>query len=98
VTHSLFIALVITLEPLPVIAFILVLGTDRGVRNGAAFIAGWIACLVVMIVGTLTLTGGQPLQESSAPATAGLVLIGLIGAGFLVLAGVRFRRPAGHAH
>ena len=34
--------LVIALEPLPIIGFILVLSTERGARNGAAFIAAWI--------------------------------------------------------
>ena len=86
-------ALTITLEPLPIIGFILVLSTDRGARNGAAFIAGWVACFVAMIVLTLALTGGEPVKTSSAPATAGLVVSALIGAGFLVLAYVRYTHP-----
>ena len=86
-------ALTITLEPLPIIGFILVLSTDRGARNGAAFIAGWMACFFAMIAATLALTGGDPVKTSSAPATGGLVVSALIGAGFLVLAWTRYRHP-----
>ncbi len=78
-------ALVITLEPLPIVAFILVLSTDGAARNGAGFIAGWVACLLVMIGATLALTGGVPLSSSSAPATATLVVqivLGLALVGF----------------
>lgn len=78
-------ALIITLEPLPIVAFILVLSTDGGARNGAGFIAGWVACLLVMIGATLALTGGDPLATSSAPATATLVVqivLGLALVGF----------------
>jgi hypothetical protein len=35
------IGLAITLEPLPLTAFLLVLASERGVRKGAAFIFGW---------------------------------------------------------
>ena len=90
---ALVIALTITLEPLPVIGFILVLSTDRGARNGAAFIAGWMACFVVMIAGTLALTGGEPVQSSTVPATGGLIVSAVIGAGFLVMAWRRYRHP-----
>ena len=90
---ALLLALTITLEPLPIIGFILVLSTDRGSRNGAAFIVGWMACFVAMIGLTLALTGGDPVQTSSVPDTAGLVVSALIGAGFLFLAWTRYRHP-----
>lgn len=82
-------AIVITLEPLPVIGFILVLSTDRGTRNGAAFIAGWVATLVVIIAGTLLMTGGEPVQHDTLPQRG--VLIAYIVLGLLLLA-VAFRR------
>jgi len=93
VNDALLIALTITLEPLPIIGFILVLSTDRGARNGAAFIAGWMACFVVMIAGTLALTGGDPVQGGTVPATGGLIASAVIGAGFLVMAWIRYRHP-----
>ncbi len=89
-------ALIITLEPLPIVAFILVLSTDGAARNGAGFIVGWVACLLVMIGATVALTGGEPLASSTAPATATLVVQILLGLG-LVGFGIykqRHARPA----
>jgi hypothetical protein len=91
---ALLLALTITLEPLPIIGFIVVLSTDRGPRNGAAFIAGWLACFLVVIGATLALTGGKPVQTNSAPDTIGLIVTALIGAGLLVLAWRRYRHPS----
>ncbi len=93
-SEALSLALIITLEPLPIVAFILVLGTDRGARNGAGYILGWVACLVVIIVGTLAITGGEPLKPASQPATVGLVITIAIGVGFLYLAWHRYRHPS----
>jgi hypothetical protein len=75
----------IAIEPLPVIGFILVLSTDRGVRNGAAFLTAWVACIVAILAATAALTGGKPVSTSSLPATltywaeiiVGLGLVGL---------------------
>jgi hypothetical protein len=39
------IGLAITLEPIPLTAFILILASEAGVRKGAAFIFGWLASL-----------------------------------------------------
>lgn len=80
--------LVITIEPLPVIGFILVLSTDRGLRNGAAFIAGWLVTLVAIVVATVTLTGGTPPEHNTLPATAIAAANILIG---LFLLGVALR-------
>ena len=85
-------ALIITLEPLPIVAFILVLSTDGGSRNGAGFITGWVLCLFAMIAATLTLTGGEPVDSSSAPGTATLIVTLLLG---LALAGYGIYR---HRH
>src|SRR5215831_5637718 len=43
------IGLAITLEPLTIVAFILILGAQQGLRKGLAFILGWMACLVAVI-------------------------------------------------
>jgi len=82
-------AIVITLEPLPVAGFILVLSTDRGTRNGAAFIGAWVATLIAIIIATLLLTGGTPVQSASLPARA--VSIAYLAIGLLLL-GVALRR------
>ncbi len=77
-------ALVVTLSPLPIVAFILVLSTDNGVRNGAAFIAGWISCLVVIVAATLILTDGHPPRPKSTPSNA--ILAGMLIAGVFLIA------------
>ncbi|MGW6731436.1 GAP family protein [Streptomyces sp. NPDC055013] len=60
VVDLLLIALAITLDPLPLMAFVLVVASGRGVRTGLAFIAGRMACFVAVIALVLTPTGGQP--------------------------------------
>ena len=87
------VALTITLEPLPIIGFILVLSTDRGARNGAAFIVGWVACFFAMIALTLALTGGDPVKPAARRTPPGSSSSALIGAGFLVLAFIRTAIP-----
>ncbi len=93
VNDLLLVAIVIAIEPLPIIGFILVLGTDRGTRNGAAFIAAWVACLVAIIIATLLVTGGEPLSTSSTPATGVSVATLLIGIALVVYAAYRQRQP-----
>jgi threonine/homoserine/homoserine lactone efflux protein len=83
----------IAIEPLPVIGFIVVLSTDRGVRNGAAFLAGWVLCLVAIVVATVAITGGQPPSSGSAPSQAVDVVTIAIGAFLLGFAAQRRRRP-----
>jgi threonine/homoserine/homoserine lactone efflux protein len=83
----------IAIEPLPVIGFIVVLSTDRGVRNGAAFIAGWVLCLIAIVVATVAVTGGKPPSSGSAPSQAVDVVTIAIGAFLLGFAAHRRRRP-----
>lgn len=86
-------ALVITLEPLPVAGFILVLSTDRGTRNGAAFIGVWVTSLIAIITATLLLTDGAPVQSASLPARAASIASILIGLLLLAVALRRSRLP-----
>jgi len=88
------IGLAITLMPLTLLAFILILGTQQGLRKGLAFILGWTACLVVVIAGTLLLTGGKPPRPHTAPSTAALVAKAFLGAA-LIWVGLRKRRQMG---
>lgn len=80
------IGLAITLEPFPVMAFILVLSAEKGVRKGLVFVLAWLACLVLVIACVLLFTGGTPPKANSAPSTGALAAklaigIGLIGYG-----------------
>jgi len=93
VGELLVLGVVIAIEPLPVIGFILVLSTDRGPRNGAAFLAAWLACLIAIVVATLVVTGGQPPSRATAPATATAVANLVLGLLLGVVAWRVHRRP-----
>lgn len=91
----LLLGLAIALEPIPVSAYILVLGTEGGARKGAGFLLGWVITLIVVLVLTVTLTGGKPLLPKSAPSTASLLVKIVLGAALLVFAWrMRTRRKA----
>ncbi|WP_327328535.1 GAP family protein [Streptomyces sp. NBC_01210] len=97
VIDLLLIALAITLDPLPIMAFVLVVSSTRGAWKGLAFILGWLACLVGVIALVLALTGGQPPPPRSPPSTAALAAKLAIGLA-LVLYGEHRRRRLGEAH
>jgi hypothetical protein len=85
---------VITIEPIPLTAFILVLASKGGVRKGAAFIFGWLLSLAAVIAITVLVTGNKPPQPSTAPSLGALAAKIAIGVG-LVLIAVRQRRRMG---
>jgi len=88
------IGLAITLMPLTAVAFMLILGSQRGLWKGLAFILGWTACLVAVIAATILLTGGKPPRPHTAPSTAALLVKALLGA-LLIWVGLRHRRRMG---
>ena len=94
VLDLMIIGLAITLEPVTIVAFILILGAQRGVRKGLAFLLGWMACLVAVIAAVVLITGGKPPEPHTAPSTAALVVKALLGA-LLIWVGLRQRRRMG---
>jgi threonine/homoserine/homoserine lactone efflux protein len=88
------IGLAITLEPLPLTAFLLVLASERGVRKGAAFVFGWFLSLAIVIALTVLATGNQPPKPRTPPSAAVLAVKIAIGAGLLLIA-LRQRRRMG---
>ena len=94
VADLLLIGLGITLEPFPLIAFLLILSADKGTIKGLAFILGWLACLVVVIAAVVLLTGGNPPAPSTAPSTAVLAIKLALGV-VLILYAVRQQRRRG---
>jgi Sap, sulfolipid-1-addressing protein len=70
VLNLVLIGLVITLEPIPLTAFILVLASKGGVRKGAAFIFGWLLSLAIVIAFTVLVTDNKPPKPSTAPSLA----------------------------
>lgn len=86
--------LAITLEPIPLTAFILVLASRNGLRKGAGFIFGWLLSLAAVIVVTLLVTGNDPPTSNTAPSLAALAVKILIGVVLVVIGWRRWRRLA----
>ena len=90
----LLIGLVITLEPIPLTAFLLILLSKGGTRKGAAFIFGWLLSLAAVVAITVLVTGNKPPQPNTAPSLGALAAKIAIGVA-LVLIAVRQRRRMG---
>ena len=88
------IGLAITLEPITLVAFILLLAARSGIWKGLAFILGWLACLVAVVAAVVLATGGNPPRQHTAPSTAVLVIKALLGI-LLIWIGIRRRRRRG---
>jgi Sap, sulfolipid-1-addressing protein len=84
----------ISLDPLPLSGFFVVLPSKRGVRKGAAFIFGWLVSLATVVTITVIATGNNPPRPKTAPTVASLAVKAAIGAA-LVYIGVRQRRRMG---
>jgi threonine/homoserine/homoserine lactone efflux protein len=74
------IGLAVTLDPLPLTAFMIVLPSKRGVRKGAAFVFGWLVSLAAVVTITVVATGNNPPKPSTAPSLAALAVKILLGA------------------
>ncbi|MFD3505011.1 GAP family protein [Streptomyces sp. NPDC058678] len=83
----------VTLGPLHNSAFILLISSRRGVRQGLAFLLSWLANLIVVIACVVLLTGGQPPARNSAPSTAAIDAKLAIGLALVLYGAHRYRRP-----
>jgi threonine/homoserine/homoserine lactone efflux protein len=86
------IGLTISLEPIPLTTFIVVLASKNGVRKGAAFLFGWLASLAIVIALTIVATGNKPPKTNSAPSLAALAFKILAGVVLLLIALRQYRR------
>ncbi|MFD5813931.1 GAP family protein [Streptomyces sp. NPDC127038] len=93
VLDLLVIGTAITLGPLHNSAFILLLSSRRGARQGLAFLLSWLANLIVVIACVVLLTGGQPPAHHTAPSTAAVAVKLAIGLGLAFYGAYRHRRP-----
>ncbi|HET6188829.1 MAG TPA: GAP family protein [Trebonia sp.] len=87
-------ALGVALSPIPIIAVVLMLTTQRARVNGTVFIAGWLAGLAVAGAIALNIAGPADASSSGAPATWVSWLKVVLGAALLLVAALQFRnRP-----
>jgi hypothetical protein len=88
------IGLAITLEPIPLTAFLLILLAKDGTKKGAVFIFGWLLSLAIVVAITVLATGNKPPKPNTAPSLGALAVKILIGV-VLILIAVRQRRRMG---
>ncbi len=86
------IGLVITLEPIPLTAFILILASKNGTRKGAAFIFGWLLSLAVVVAVTILATSNNPPKSNTAPSLAALAAKIAIGVVLVAIAVRQWRK------
>ena len=89
--NLILIAIAVTLDPLPLTAYLVLLPSKRGVRKGAAFIFGWLVSLAIVVAVTVLATGNNPPKQSTAPSLAALAVKIAIGVALIVIA-IRQRR------
>ena len=92
--NLMLIGLAITLDPLPLTAFMVILPSRRGVRKGAAFVFGWLVSLAIVVTVTVLATGNNPPKPNTAPSLASLAVKLAIGV-VLVAIAIRQRRRMG---
>ncbi len=88
------IGLVVTLEPIPLTAMILLLASERGLLKGLGYTLGWLLTLVLIVAVTVLITGGKPLIPHSSPSTAALAVKLACGVVLVLVAVRRQARPA----
>jgi hypothetical protein len=89
---SLPMAIGVALSPLPVIAVVLMLTTERARVNGPVFVLGWLSGLAVIGAIVLTIAGHGGASHSGSPATWASWLKIALG---VLLAGVAVRQFRG---
>jgi threonine/homoserine/homoserine lactone efflux protein len=94
VLNLILIGLAVTLDPLPLTAFLVVLPSERGTRKGAAFVFGWLVSLAAVVTITVLATGNNPPKPSTVPSLAALAVKIALGA-VLVWIAVRRIRASG---
>src|SRR6187399_2873387 len=77
-------------SPFSLVAFGLVLATDRGTRNGIAFILGWITTVTLIGVATAAIGGSISITNTNTPGAWTLALEIVLGV-VLIVAWVRRR-------
>jgi threonine/homoserine/homoserine lactone efflux protein len=79
-------AAVVAVNPLPVIAMILVLQTSQGRRAGSAFVAAWVVALVLLGGVALVIANHTDLYGSGSASLAARLIRGAVGVMLVFLA------------
>ncbi|HVU76510.1 MAG TPA: GAP family protein [Gaiellaceae bacterium] len=88
-------AVAVAVFPVPIIAAVLMVGSDGGVAKGLAYLLGWSGGLTAVTGIVLAAAGASGAREDSEPATWVSLLLLALGLGLLVLAVDQWRkRPA----
>jgi threonine/homoserine/homoserine lactone efflux protein len=74
ILNLVLIGLAVTLDPLPLTAFLIVLPSRRGTIKGAAFVFGWLVSLGAVVTITVLATGDNPPKPATAPSLAALAV------------------------
>jgi len=89
ILNLVLIGLAVTLDPLPLTAFLIVLPSKRGTVKGAAFVFGWLVSLGAVVTITVLATGNNPPKPATAPSLAALAVKIVLG---VVLVWIAVRR------
>jgi threonine/homoserine/homoserine lactone efflux protein len=92
--NLILIGLAVTLDPLPLTAFLVVLPSQRGTIKGAAYVFGWLVSLAIVVTITVLATGNNPPRPATAPSLAALAVKIVIGV-VLVMIALRHIRARG---
>jgi threonine/homoserine/homoserine lactone efflux protein len=88
------IAVAVAIFPVPIIAVVLLLGSDRGTAKALAFVLAWLAGLAAVGAVVLALAGVVDARSGGEPATWVNVLLGGLGLFLVALAIKQWRgRP-----
>ena len=96
VLDLLLLGVAISLDPLPLTSFVVVLTSKRGVRKGAAFLFGWLVSLAIVVAVTVLATGNNPPKPNTVPSLASLavkIAIGTVLVGLAIRQRRRMRTP-----
>ena len=91
ILNLVLIGLAVSVDPLPLTAFLVVLPSERGARKGAAFVFGWLVSLGIVVAITVLATGNNPPKPSTAPSLAALAVKIALGASLVLIAVRRIR-------
>ena len=87
-------AIGVAISPVPIIAVILMLFSQRARSNGSAFLLGWVLALIVVGSIVLLLANAGKISAGGTPSTLAYVLKLLLGLLFLLLSVRQWRsRP-----